>query len=58
MNIETRILTQNPCYKAGKTITPKGIMVHSLGVAQPDPDVFARLWNQPPNGAVFLWKER
>lgn len=46
MNIEKRILNQNPCYKAGRTIQPKGIMVHSLGVAQPDPEVFARLWNQ------------
>ena len=58
MNIEKRILTQNPCYQASKTITPKGIMVHSLGVAQPDPEVFARRWNQPPNGVIFLLKER
>ena len=31
MNMHKQILTQNACYKAGKTITPKGIMVHSTG---------------------------
>lgn len=25
------ILTNNDCYKAGKTIKPKGVMVHSTG---------------------------
>jgi len=29
--IQDRIMTQNDCYKAGKRITPKGIMVHSVG---------------------------
>ena len=45
--IETRILTESDCYRAGRTIVPKGIMVHSTGVAQPDPEVFCRLWNRP-----------
>ena len=34
MNLSQHLLTQNDCYKAGVTIAPKGIMVHSLGVAQ------------------------
>ena len=43
--IETQFLTENDCYKAGRTIVPKGVMVHSTGVAQPDPEVFLRQWN-------------
>ena len=29
------LLTQNDCYKAGRTITPKGVMVHSTGANNP-----------------------
>lgn len=35
MNLRKQILTNNACYKAGKTITPKGIMVHSTGANNP-----------------------
>ena len=35
MNLKKLILTKNACYKAGKTITPKGIMVHSTGANNP-----------------------
>lgn len=31
MKLYKLILTNNDCYKAGKTITPKGVMVHSTG---------------------------
>lgn len=31
MNLLTCILTANDCYKAGKKITPKGVMMHSTG---------------------------
>ena len=31
MNLRTLIFTKNACFKAGRTITPKGIMVHSTG---------------------------
>lgn len=31
MNLHKLILTNNACYMAGRTITPKGIMVHSTG---------------------------
>ena len=47
MNLTERILTGSDCWKAGRTITPKGVMVHSTGVAQPDPEVFLKNWNQP-----------
>ncbi|MGN0592910.1 MAG: N-acetylmuramoyl-L-alanine amidase [Ruminococcus sp.] len=32
------------CYMAGRSITPKGLMLHSVGCNQPDPFVFARIW--------------
>lgn len=35
MNLHKLVLTKNACYKAGKTITPKGIMVHSTGASNP-----------------------
>lgn len=35
MNLQKLILTKNACYKAGKTITVKGIMVHSTGANNP-----------------------
>ena len=36
MNLRKLILTNNACYKAGKTIVPKGIMVHSTGANNPN----------------------
>jgi len=35
MNLHKLIFINNACYKAGKTITPKGIMVHSTGANNP-----------------------
>ena len=35
MNLRKQILTNNACYKAGRTIVPKGIMVHSTGANNP-----------------------
>ena len=35
MNLHKLILTNNACYKAGRTIVPKGIMVHSTGANNP-----------------------
>jgi hypothetical protein len=36
MNLHKLFLTNNECYKAGRTITPKGIMVHSTGANNPN----------------------
>lgn len=36
MNLKTQLLTQNSCYKAGQTMTPRGIMVHSTGANNPN----------------------
>lgn len=46
MNIIKNILTNNPCYKAGRTITVKGLMLHSVGCSQPNAEVFVRNWNK------------
>ncbi|MCX7714285.1 MAG: N-acetylmuramoyl-L-alanine amidase [Clostridia bacterium] len=35
MNLHKLILTNNACYKAGRTIVPKGVMVHSTGANNP-----------------------
>ncbi|GHV47769.1 hypothetical protein FACS189499_05860 [Clostridia bacterium] len=36
MNLRKLLLTQNACYKSGRTIAPKGIMVHSTGANNPN----------------------
>ena len=36
MNLHKLIFTENACYKAGRTITVKGIMVHSTGANNPN----------------------
>lgn len=35
MNLHKLIFVNNACYKAGKAMTPKGIMVHSTGAENP-----------------------
>lgn len=45
MNITEKILTKNPCYKAGKTIKVKGLMLHSVGCPQPSAMAFIKNWN-------------
>lgn len=60
MNLHKLIFTKNECYKAGKKIKPKGIMVHSTGANNPmlnryvGPDdgllgknKYGNHWNQP-----------
>ena len=64
MKLIKNLLTQNNCYKAGETITPKGIMVHSTGANNPklkryvQPNIegigvnkYSNDWNRPkPDG--------
>ena len=45
MQITKSILTKNPCYKAGKTIKVKGLMLHSVGCPQPSAMAFVKSWN-------------
>ena len=46
MNLIQNYLTQSGCYKAGKRITVKGLMIHSVGCPQPKADVFMKNWNR------------
>lgn len=46
MNMIESILTKNPCYTCGKTITIKGLMIHSVGCPQPNASVFVKNWNK------------
>ncbi len=67
MNLHTLIFTNNACYKAGRKITPKGIMVHSTGANNPwlkryvGPDdgllgknQYNNHWNQPMDREVCV----
>ena len=45
MKITKKILTNNPCYKAGKTIKVKGLMLHSIGCPQPSAMTLINSWN-------------
>lgn len=58
MQIVESFLTQNPCYTANvgrvdaryrkfQDEGPKGLMLHSVGCAQPDASVFVERWNKP-----------
>lgn len=46
MKIVEYFLKNNPCYKAGKKITVKGLMLHSVGCPQPSAVVFLKNWNK------------
>lgn len=46
VNLHECMATNNACYKAGKKITPKGIMVHSTGANNPN----LRRYVQPDDG--------
>ena len=47
MKLVERILTRNPCYTAGRKITVKGLMLHSVGCPQPKASVFINSWDSP-----------
>lgn len=52
MQITERFAVKNKCYQAGAPLTPRGIMLHSVGTPQPSAAVFARSFNQyQPGGA-------
>ena len=67
MNLHKLIFTNNACYKAGRKIAPKGIMVHSTGANNPwlkryvGPDdgllgknQYNNHWNQPMDREVCV----
>ena len=46
MEIIQAYATKNRCYQIGSPLRPQGIMLHSVGCAQPSAAVFARSFNQ------------
>lgn len=46
MELIKKILTNNPCYKAGRKINVKGLMLHSVGCPQPSATVFVNSMNK------------
>lgn len=46
MDIVEAIAAKNKCYQVGAPLTPQGIMLHSIGVPQPNAAVMARSYNQ------------
>ena len=46
MEIIKSYLTKNPFYTAGKTITVKRLMLHSVGCSQSSASVFVKNWNK------------
>ncbi|WP_298030975.1 N-acetylmuramoyl-L-alanine amidase [uncultured Dysosmobacter sp.] len=51
MKLVESIMTRNPCYTAGRKITVKGLMLHSVGCPQPKASVFINSWNSPAHDA-------
>lgn len=54
LKILEKILTNNPCYKAGKKIKVSGLMLHSVGCPQPSAENFVRQWNSPNAGRACV----
>lgn len=51
MQIIQSLAVNSDCYKDGKYISPKGLMLHSVGVPQDNPMVFFNNWNKPKGNA-------
>ena len=47
MKINQNILTKNDCYQSNRKISPRGLMLHSVGCPQPSASVFLKNWNKP-----------
>lgn len=54
MELVQSILTNNPCYRAGKKITVKGLMLHSVGCPQPSAETFVKRWNNPESSRACV----
>lgn len=54
MELVESILTQNPCYKTGRKITVKGLMLHSVGCPQPNAETFVKKWNHPKSSRACV----
>ena len=54
MKLVQSIMTKNPCYTAGRKITVKGLMLHSVGCPQTNASVFIKNWNTPSYGTACV----
>lgn len=45
MNLTQHIFTNNDCYKAGETLKPKGLMIHSTGANNPKLSRYVPAWD-------------
>ena len=54
MKLVESFLTKNPCYTAGRKITVKGLMLHSVGCPQPKAMAFINNWNSPSYSAACV----
>lgn len=56
INIVEAIVTANKCYQIGSPLTPRGIMLHSIGCPQPNAAVMAHRYNtyQPDGQSVCV----
>ena len=54
MNLIQCYLKENDCYKAGRTITPKGVMVHSTGANNPKVARYVQPADSDPNKEELL----
>ena len=50
--ITQRMMTRNPCYTSGRTIAPKGIMVHSTATPGVMAEALAKVWDTPTASAA------
>jgi len=47
LNLTKQLLTRNDCYQAGRTIKPRGVMVHSTGANNPNTSRYTTAWDKP-----------
>ena len=58
MKLVEHILTKNPCYTAGRKITVKGLMLHSVGCPQPSASAFLNADKHSHASSVWSTKRR
>lgn len=54
MRVVQSFLVKNPCYRSGRKIKVKGLMLHSVGCAQPKAAVFINSRNRKDFGAACV----
>lgn len=54
MELVESILTNNPCWKAGKKIQVRGLMLHSVGCPQQSAQTFVKKWNNPSSSRACV----